>query len=326
VALDAALHLNRRNVIAGKLDLQLDKIFSSMSGTDMLKEGRFRALVTHHPVTLYFVVTFAISWTGALAVAAPALMQGNTLPKMVGLKMFPIMLLGPCLTGVGLARIVGGASGLKELLRQIRQFRLGRWYAGLLIPPSLILLVLLFLKTCVSPAYSPNKFFIGITFGVAAGFLEEIGWMGFAFRELSTQRSEFSAAVLIGLLWGFWHLPVVDFLGTATPHGSYLIPYFLAFIALMTAMRVLIAWLYANTKSLLLAQLMHASSTGSLVALSPAAVTAQQEAMWYGIYATILWVMVAFLVFKNGVHLRVRRAASELLDVQSSHPNCSPSA
>ena len=269
-----------------------------MTDTGMPRQQRLRSLVTRHPVTIYFVATFAISWTGAMAVAAPALMRGAPLPKMAGLMMFPIMLLGPCLTGVALARIAGGASGLKELLTQMRRIRLGGWYAGLLIPPSLILAVLLFLKTCVSSVYAPNKFFIGIAFGVIAGFLEEIGWMGYAFRALSVQRSEFSAAVLIGLLWGFWHLPVIDFLGTASPHGSYLIPYFLAFIAVMTAMRVLIAWLYANTKSVFLTQLMHVSSTGSLVALSPPAVTAQQEAMWYGIYAVILWVVVALLCLR----------------------------
>jgi membrane protease YdiL (CAAX protease family) len=172
------------------------------------------------------------------------------------------------------------------------------------------LLVLLFMKTYVSDVYTPNRFLIGIAFGLIAGFLEEIGWMGFAFRALSAQRSEFSAAVLVGVLWGFWHLPVIDFLGTASPHGSYLVPYFLTFIVVMTAMRVLIAWLYVNTKSIFLAQLMHVSSTGWLVALSPPLVTARQEAIWYGIYAGILWLVVGLVVFKTGVHLQARCAAA----------------
>ena len=67
---------------------------------------------------------------------------------------------------------------------------------------------------------------------------------------------------------GLWHLPVIDFLGTATPHARYLIAYFLAFTGAMTAMRVLIAWAYTNTKSVPLAQLMHASSTGRYRSLS----------------------------------------------------------
>ena len=97
------------------------------------------------------------------------------------------------------------------------------------------------------------------------------------------------------MLWGFWHIPVIDFLGTATPHGSYWLPYFLAFALAITAMRVLIGWIYANTKSVALAQLMHASSTGSLVVLSPSRVTAAQEALWYAIYAAALWLVVGIV-------------------------------
>lgn len=73
---------------------------------------------------------------------------------------------------------------------------------------------------------------------------------------------------------GLWHLPAIDYLGTASPHGSYLIPFFLAFTAAMTALRALMAWIFAGTGSLLLAQLIHAGSTGALVVLSPRAVTA----------------------------------------------------
>lgn len=263
---------------------------------------RLQGLVSRHPATIYFAATFAISWTGALAVAAPALLHGRSVPKMAGLMMFPTMLVGPWVTGMALNRIVGGKTGLKKLFSRMGHIRVGGWYAGLLIPPSLILVVLLVLKTFVSPVYTPNRFLVGIGFGVIAGFLEEIGWMGFAFPAMSAQRPALRAAVLLGILWGFWHLPVIDFLGTATPHGSYLVPYFLAFTAVMTAMRVLIAWLYVNTESVFLAQLMHVSSTGSLVALSPAQVTAGQEVLWYSAYACVLWLAVAVVVWVRGVH------------------------
>jgi hypothetical protein len=44
--------------------------------------------------------------------------------------------------------------------------------------------------------------------------------------------------VWLGLLWSAWHLPVIDYLGVATPHGEYWLPFFLAFALAMTAMRV----------------------------------------------------------------------------------------
>ena len=139
-----------------------------MTDAVIQRERRLRAFVARHQVTLYFAGTFAISWVGALAVATPALLRGERLPKMVGLMMFPIMLLGPSLTGITLTRMIGGRIGLKELFTQMRRIRIGSWYAGLLIPPSLILIALLSLKSFVSPVYAPNRFFIGIVFGVLA--------------------------------------------------------------------------------------------------------------------------------------------------------------
>jgi membrane protease YdiL (CAAX protease family) len=263
--------------------------------------GRWQALVRRHPATVYFAATFAISWTGALLVAAPSLLWGKSLPELAGLMMFPAMLLGPCLASIILTAVSRGTGGLKELLARMRRIGLGRWYLALLIPPGLILTVLLSLDKLVSSAYTPSGFFIGIMFGIIAGFLEEIGWTGFAFPAMSAHRSSFSAAILLGLLWGLWHLPVIDFLGTATPHRSWLLPYFLAFAAAMTAMRVLIGWLYSNTESVFLAQLMHMSSTGSLVVLSPAQVTAGQEVLWYTVYACVLWLAVAMIALRRGI-------------------------
>jgi len=61
-------------------------------------------------------------------------------------------------------------------------------------------------------------------------------------------------------------------------------------------MRVLIAWIYKNTKSVLLARLMHVSSTGSLVVFSAARVTAAQEVTWYALYGIVLSVAVGIVI------------------------------
>jgi len=271
--------------------------------------GPREIFIVRHPVLSYFVLTFAISWTCAFCVAAPHLVRHVPLPKMTGILMFPAMLLGPSLTGIILTRIVDGKSGLRDLFSRMSRSRVPvQWYAALLIPPTLVLAVLFCLETSASSAYAPNYFLMGVFFGVPAGLLEEIGWTGYAFPKMRSQNNALAPSVVLGLLWATWHLPVVNYLGTATPHGSYWFPFFLVFAVAMTAMRVLICWIYTNTGSVLLAQLMHVSSTGSLVIFSAPRVTAAQEVTWYGIYGALLWLVVGIVVKVDGKRLRRQTA------------------
>jgi membrane protease YdiL (CAAX protease family) len=269
--------------------------------------SNYEAIIRRYPVVAYFVLTFTISWTGALAVAAPHLIRQQSLPKMTGILMFPAMLLGPSVAGILLTRIVDGKSGLRELFSRMSPARApASWYTALLIPPFLVPAVLLLLERFVSPVYGPNRFFMGILFGIPAGFLEEVGWTGYAFPKMRSAINGLAPSILLGLLWALWHLPVINYLGTATPHGPYWWPFFLAFTLAMTAMRVLIAWIYTNTGSVLMAQLMHVSSTGSLVIFSAPRVTAPQEVMWYALYGTVLWGAVAIVVRTFGRRLGPR--------------------
>jgi membrane protease YdiL (CAAX protease family) len=251
----------------------------------------------HRPLTSYFVFAFAISWSAAFAIVAPRLLHGEPISKFSGILMFPAMLLGPVTSGILMTRLLDGPAGIRKLFSSIVRLRVGmRWYSILLLPPAAVVAVLLILKTFVSPAFAPNHFFLGVVFGIPAGFFEEIGWTGFAFPRMQARFGTLQAGVLLGLLWSAWHLPVIDFLGAASPHGTYLPLFFLSFATAMTAMRVLIGWIYQNTKSVLLAQLMHISSTGALVIFGPFQVTPAQETAWYFTYGAALWIVVAALV------------------------------
>ncbi len=172
-----------------------------------------------------------------------------------------------------------------------------RWYAVVLLPAPAILAVLLGLRATVSIAFAPGRNPFGLAAGLLAGCSEELGWTGYAWPRLRPRfRSTLGAGAALGLLWGLWHLPVIDHLGVH-PHGGYWAPFAAAFIAAIAALRVLIAWAYSHTGSLLVAQLLHASSTGFLVLLSPLTVTPAQEALWYAGYALALWAAVAAITY-----------------------------
>lgn len=146
---------------------------------------------------------------------------------MTGILMFPAMLVGPCLVGIVLTRIVDGRDGVQDLFCRILCWRVcAYWYGALLIPPILVLTLLFCLKTFISPVYASYRFFIGILFAVPAGVLEEIGWTGYAFPKMQSDTGMLAPSILLGFLWAIWHVPVIDYLGAATPHGAYWLPFF----------------------------------------------------------------------------------------------------
>src|SRR5215472_10694472 len=127
----------------------------------MVQSGEKQGLVKRHAVASYFLLNIAIYWLGALVVVAPKLLRGEPVPKFSGILMFPVMLLGPSVSGILLTRVVDGSGGLRELFSRMRRIQAGAWwYATLLIPPVLILIVLLGLQTLVSPVYASNRFFV----------------------------------------------------------------------------------------------------------------------------------------------------------------------
>ena len=263
---------------------------------------RFKNFIIRYPVISYFIIAYTLSWLGALLFVSPKLFSGKHLSQTDGILMFPIMIIGPAISCIFLTYITDGKAGLKNLRSRMVKWKVPfKWYlVALLIPPCIIILLLSFLKSFVSPAFTPNFFLLGILFGIPAGFFEEIGWSGFAFPKMHLKQNLVRSGIIIGLLWGLWHLPVIDYLGAAYPHGKLLLPFILSFIAILIGIRLLIVWVYSNTNSILVAQLMHIISTGSLVVLGPPKVSPFQEVLWYALYAALLWITVLIIfLLKN---------------------------
>lgn len=271
-------------------------------------------IIRQFPIRSYFILTFFLSWLGAFILVATKLLSGQIISKMDGILMFPVMLIGPCTAGIVLTSIIDGKAGIRNLFSRLGRWKVFiGWYAiALFIAPCLIMLILFLFRSFVSPSFTPNWWPVGFLFGVPAGFFEEIGWTGFAIHKMLSLKNRITTGLIIGLLWGLWHLPVIDFLGSASPHGVFLIPFILAFIALLMAVRLLIVWVYSYTKSILLAQLIHAVSTGCLAMLGPSKLTPAQETLWYGSYAVLLWITVLTIYFiDNRKRAKVKKVAMQ---------------
>ena len=260
------------------------------------------ALIRRHPLATYFAIAYGVSVLALIVIGPPALIDAPRHFVIRSLLMFPGLVITVGAAGIVLSGVTGGRAAIAALSRRVTRWRVpARYYASLLIPPAAILAALLLLRL-TAPAYAPNFYLAGLAYGVIAGFFEEFGWSGFAYPRMRSRFGPLRGAILLGLLWGVWHLPVVDALGVATPHGRAWPLFFLAFVLALTALRVLISWIYSNSGSLLLAQLMHASSTGSLVVFGATLVTPTQEATWYALYAALLG-LAAFLIVRN-LHIR----------------------
>jgi membrane protease YdiL (CAAX protease family) len=215
-----------------------------------------------------------------------------------GLLIFGLMILGPSLSGLLLTAALDGRAGLSDLWQRMTRWQVGgRWYAiALLTNPVLLLTILLALSVVVSPTYAPGFQVIGLFIGLVAGFFEEIGWTGFATPRLLQKNTPLKAGLILGLLWALWHM-LADFSGNINLIGAnWPLSFLIYWILPLTAYRILMTWVYANTRSVLLAQLMHASYTGWQFAFSPAT-SFSQNLLWQSLFAAGLWALVALVAF-----------------------------
>jgi len=255
--------------------------------------------IRRKPVASYFLIVFLIAWGGSILGGGAYLLQGKAMTLEDFLPMGVAMLAAPSLVGITWTYVCDGRKGLRNLVVRMKKWNVGwRWYATLLIFPILILIVLIPLSILVTPKLTPIFFPIGILMGLFAGFLEEIGWMGFVYPKMRLRLSVLRASIYLGLIHGLWHM-VADFLGNGISFGLNWLFYFAGFFVFVVALRIIIAWVYENTESLLLSQLIHASSSGFLAVLVPIKYGGEIWPIFYAVYAVGIWLVAGIIILRN---------------------------
>lgn len=169
---------------------------------------RFLQSIRRHPLLNFYLITFSMSWF--FIILAYGVFKNSMFLAWVGMFF-------PSLTALFITGVCDGKSGLERLLSRLYHWRVPwKWYLAIFgLPISLIggtILIhdgptALIIWLATLPSLSP--FLVGMTFLMAvmtAG--EEIGWRGFALPHLQARFSPLVSSIILGFLWGIWHIPV----------------------------------------------------------------------------------------------------------------------
>jgi membrane protease YdiL (CAAX protease family) len=138
--------------------------------------------------------------------------------------------------------------------------------------------------------------------------LEEIGWRGYLLPHLGIEGN-ISAALVVGLLHGVWHLPLMLLTTAYNPAGNRLltVP---VFLAVLTGAGVLYAYLRWTSGSLLPVVVAHGTFNAVLGALGQGSTTADPAGVAYLTGETGIFTLAGVVALAIVLTRRGRRSAN----------------
>jgi membrane protease YdiL (CAAX protease family) len=261
-----------------------------------------------HPVVAFVILAYAISWAIWLGMALSDL----SIETATGAVLNVVAMAGPSIAALILALALGGG----ELRRLLGGFSISLVSVGSVAMAVLLPLVMVGIAIAISvgvlggsaPAFTTAIVGTLVVEWLRILFLggpleEELGWRGFALPRLQARRSAFAASILLGLVWGAWHVPLYLIAGTGQAEtiaggGSGAAPVLIgAFVVWTMGLAVLFTWLFNITHgSLIVAMLLHASvNLGSFI---PGAIGSTGASST--LYALVTWIVALLVVWRYG--------------------------
>jgi len=275
-----------------------------------------RTRISAHPTVAFFLLAFAMSWT----LMAPAMVAG--LDSLAAVPFF-LGVWAPAAAAAIVVRVTGGS--IRDWLRDIMRWRVPRRYYLL----ALGFPVALTIVASAEFALAGEHLDFGLVGERAAAFLplllfcllanggpEEPAWRGFALPRLQDRMSPVRATLVLGTIWGLWHLPLllveenVDHDLGALAFGAVLVWTLAGF----TAYAFTYTYLWNRTRSALLCMLLHASYNTALgvVILRPADELVGSAYVAISLTLTgTLWVVAVALIVATRGRLGLGSSAAE---------------
>jgi len=260
----------------------------------------------------FLLVTFGFSWIiwiipilmhfGIIFIADQALLRGITMSFVI------LGAFGPVTGAIVMSRHESGKGAIRKHL--IRIFKINNSWKWYFIPFILLGIIQftvwggsLFWGESPLKSFLPTPWIIPI-YMILMMFLgggqEEIGWRGFALDRLLSRHNDFMASLILGSIWGLWHLPLWFMTGS----GQVYIP-FPAFLLWTISMSVIMTWIYIGSKRSLFISMWTHGLSNSLTAIFPVLILmipANQFRYW--IYSCTIAITSLIITFIRGFNRR----------------------
>ncbi|HEV8340350.1 MAG TPA: type II CAAX endopeptidase family protein [bacterium] len=224
------------------------------------KEEKMSAIVRRYPALSLLVLAAILGVAPLVAVNAGLVPKGGD----------QLGAISASLAGIILAAVEGRKGGVRELLGRFLIWRVGiQWWAfavlfGVIPAVAGLYLFNLFGGPAVDwsglkPLSSLVPSIIILT--ILAGMGEEFGWRGFAMPRLQARHNALVSSLIIGALWGIWHVPLFLTEGSIQYEWQLevgFIPAVLGYTVFVIAWSIQYTWVFNNAKgSVLLAAVLH---------------------------------------------------------------------
>ena len=207
----------------------------------------------------FLAIAFGLTWGIATAlVLFPDPIEAVFGELSMTNPLFILAVYGPAIAGLAVVGAHGGVGGLKGFLARVLLWRCPvGWALFLVVGIPVLMYGGVALKGTLGDEPFPfapwYTVFPALAVTLVIGPVEEFGWRGVALPLLQQRFAPFWSAVLLGVIWGLWHVPA--FLLSGTPQSAWSFgPFFVAAIAISIVMTPLFN---ASRGSILLAGLFH---------------------------------------------------------------------
>jgi membrane protease YdiL (CAAX protease family) len=254
-------------------------------------------VLRRHPVATFFVSTYVVAW----ALWLPLVILQNRMPSAPDLVLRVLGSSAPSALAIILVARLHGRAEVRRLLRRLVKGRVNiGWYLAIIALTALAVVAVWVSTLFGAPAPALALTIPGVVslllFSIFPGSAtgEELGWRGFALPRLQARRSALAASLIVGAVWGAYHLPLF-LLGSPTRPFALFLPFALSCVI----MSIFYTWMYNGTGgSLLIAVLLHAATNLPLTIVYAPLQERVLPAYW--LYVAMLALAAAGLIARNG--------------------------